>query len=59
MPQINHLRRWVDHARPVAVRRTIEPFAVNSFVGAVDPEFDNLLQTEVETVERLKDRGTF
>jgi len=57
MPHINHLRRWVPPR--TGQRSTVETFAVNSFVGAVDPEFDNLQIEEEKIVERLKDRGKF
>jgi hypothetical protein len=61
MPQVNHLRRWVDHSRVISVRRPQagDAFAVNSFLGAVDPAFDAISETEIEIAERLRDRGKF
>ena len=59
MPQINHLRRWIDHGKGARRPQVVDTFAVNSFLGAVDPAFDAIHETEVEITERLRDRGKF
>lgn len=55
MVQVNHMRRWVKPRD--SVRQEPTTF-VNSFLGAVDPDFDQLPETEEFIVERLKDRGS-
>lgn len=57
MVQVNHFRHWVKPRDKSS--RGSESVVVNSFVGAVDPDFDQLAETEEVIVERLRDRGQF
>jgi hypothetical protein len=58
MVMINHMRRFAPKKQR-RIDKKPEPFAVNSFMGSVDPAFDELEGSEEQIVEKLRDRGTF